>query len=230
MLLRYCGDRRVMSVSGTAPGSEAPLRHSYRFSDYHLMWVVPRGGGPDQRSTNVRLEGRTQVAPLSDRRRETEGSRFAGDLLDRNDSGDLDFWDLAWNLSCWLSSGVAIHPARNLVRTSDSALTRRLSSTNEIHALHVGPNRWNSRSHIPLTFTSTNGSIATSTVTGWRWPVVVSRTVSCGNRQLASWRASEEWRAVDPISSGTVLRLSRTTIDSTSARRSGRGGIVPYRT
>jgi hypothetical protein len=119
LLRRYAADDRVMSISGNQFLPDAwTTADSYRFSRQPLIWGWATWRRAWQRCDAAMrrwpaLREQEWLATMLSERREREYWTY---LFDRNfQLGRAGSWDYAWQLSCWVERGLAIHPAVNLV-------------------------------------------------------------------------------------------------------------------
>lgn len=135
MLERYRDDERVMSVCGTQIYPRRPFSCSYSFSHYAQMW-----GWATWRRAWLKYDrgleqwpryraGRCRGLPL-----DSWFARYVwASKFERVRAGLLDTWDYQWIFSCWISGGLTIVPAVNLVRNlgviNESTHTKRFRST-----------------------------------------------------------------------------------------------------
>lgn len=121
LLARYRDDERVMHINGsTYTTIEAPLPHSYHFSQFVGCW-----GWATWRRAWKYYDFAVKLWPefrktgwLETALENNEAAlRFWSDKFQRayDRTPDLTFWDYQWAFTCWSQCGLGIVPRHNLV-------------------------------------------------------------------------------------------------------------------
>ncbi len=118
LLERYRHDERVMSVSGSnIQRGQLGTGDSYYFSRYPYMW----GWATWRRAWeyyHVEMPDWILVKDttwLRDILHDSQAEKHWSKVFQKTFEGQIDTWDFAFVLSCWLQNGWSIHPGVNLV-------------------------------------------------------------------------------------------------------------------
>lgn len=118
LLGRYRDDERVVGIGGNNfRGTRARGGDSYTFSAYNQTW-----GWATWRRAWTHFDGTLSLWPglretdwLEDFLADRTAARFWRAVFDRDFQGQIDTWDFAWTLACWVQHGLTVHPSVNLV-------------------------------------------------------------------------------------------------------------------
>ena len=147
MLKRYREDESIMAITGTNITKNLIFDADYFFSKYALMW-----GWATWRRAWEKYD--RDLAGWEDLR----ASRWLKSLdigglpfeftwrriFDQTLRAEIDTWDYQWIYSCWISNGLTIAPAKNLIRNLGFC-------DDATHTFSDDPHRSNLR-HVEMTF------------------------------------------------------------------------------
>ena len=118
LLERYRADERVVGIGGNNfRGVPAAGGASYTFSAYNQIW-----GWATWRRAWAHYDGALDLWPalrgtnwLEDFLGDRVAARFWREVFERDFRGQIETWDFAWTLACWVQHGLTVHPSVNLV-------------------------------------------------------------------------------------------------------------------
>jgi hypothetical protein len=147
MLNRYRLDKSVMAITGTNITRNVNFDGDYFFSRYALMW-----GWGSWASAWKEYDLELDNWPKHDQLKHLKLLGVTGlnermrwkDILTRTRDKLIDTWDYQWIYSCWVSGGLTIAPAKNLIQNigfSDNA-THTVGYHPILSNLHLNDLHW----------------------------------------------------------------------------------------
>lgn len=118
LLEYYKDDTRVMAISGdNFQFGRERTKDSYYFSRYPHCWGWATWKRAWQHyDPGMQLWPQTKCENrLKDILHNKLAARYWHDKFRKTYDGDIDTWDYAWTLACWLQSGLCVLPSANLV-------------------------------------------------------------------------------------------------------------------
>jgi hypothetical protein len=117
-LARYRTEERVMHVSGYMYPVRAQLPEAFFYREA-TCWGWATWARAWRRFEPDAARIRDRVLALGAQRAfDVEGSMIFFDMLERQMRGDIDSWAIRWYGTLWMHGGLALHPARALVRNT----------------------------------------------------------------------------------------------------------------
>lgn len=133
MLGRYAEDERIYSISGTNLFPElSPTGQAYFFTRYHNCW----GWATWARAWEDFIDSGEEWARIRSSAefqtsfRKLRSFLYWRRILDLTYGGNINSWAYRWMLTCWMQSGLSIHPGANLITNvgDDVSATRTKAS------------------------------------------------------------------------------------------------------
>ena len=117
LLERFRDDERVAGIGGNSFRDAHAAGGSYTFSIYNQTWgwATWRRAWSHYDGTLALWPGLRETGWLEDFLRDRPAARFWREVFDRDLRGEIDTWDFAWTLACWVQNGLTVHPGVNLV-------------------------------------------------------------------------------------------------------------------
>ena len=119
MLARFNEDESIMAVTGTNITEGIKFEADYFFSNYALMWGWATWARA-WRKCDLELDHWPSKDQLKHLKKLGMSSLHDRVLwrrsLNSTFNGSINTWDYQWIYSCWLSNGLTVAPAKNLIR------------------------------------------------------------------------------------------------------------------